>query len=98
MVVNKARFMIIFPLTFIANTFVPSSTLPPVLETFANWNPVSAVTQAARELFGNTSPLLPTPDVWPMQNPVIYTLIWVVGILAVFIPLAIRKYNRSAGR
>ena len=64
-VVNNASFMIIFPLTFIANTFVPSNTLPPVLETFANWNPVSAVTQGARELFGNTSPQLPPADVWP---------------------------------
>ena len=49
---------------------------PEPLKTFANWNPVSAVTQAARELFGNTSPALPPPDVWPMQNPVAYSLIW----------------------
>jgi len=97
-VVNNASFMIIFPLTFIANTFVPSNTLPGPLETFANWNPISAVTQAARELFGNTSPQLPPADVWPMQNPVAYSLIWIVGILAVFIPLAIRQYAKAASR
>ena len=56
-VVNNASFMVIFPLTFIANTFVPLETLPGPLQTFAEWNPVSAVTQAARELFGNTNPL-----------------------------------------
>jgi ABC transporter DrrB family efflux protein len=97
-VVNNASFMIIFPLTFIANTFVPSNTLPGPLETFANWNPISAITQAARELFGNTSPALPPADVWPMQNPVAYSLIWIVGILAVFIPLSVRKYRRTASR
>ena len=55
-VVNNASFMVIFPLTFIANTFVPSDNLPGVLQTFAEWNPVSAVTQATRELFGNIPP------------------------------------------
>ena len=55
-VVNNAIFIVIFPLTFIANTFVPIETLPGPLKIFAEWNPVSAVTQAARELFGNTSP------------------------------------------
>ena len=56
-VVNNASFMVIFPLTFIANTFVPLETLPGPLQTFAEWNPVSSVTQAARELFGNTNPI-----------------------------------------
>jgi ABC-2 type transport system permease protein len=97
-VVNNASFMIIFPLTFIANTFVPSNTLPGPLRAFANWNPISAITQAARELFGNTSPKLPPADTWSMQNPVAYSLIWVVIILAVFIPLAIRQFGRAASR
>src|SRR6478735_317515 len=56
-VVNNAAFVVIFPLTFVANTFVPTRNFPTVLKAFANWNPVSAVTQAARELFGNTSAL-----------------------------------------
>ncbi len=97
-VVNNASFMIIFPLTFIANTFVPADTLPGPLETFANWNPISAITQAARELFGNTSPQLPPADTWSMQNPIAYSLIWVVIILAVFIPLAVRQFGRAASR
>ncbi len=97
-IVNNAAFIVIFPVTFIANTFVPSNTLPGPLETFANWNPVSSVTQAAREQFGNTSPQLPPADVWPMQHPVPYSLIWVVLILAVFIPLSIRQYRKAASR
>jgi ABC-2 type transport system permease protein len=97
-IVNNASFIVIFPLTFIANTFVPTNNLPGPLKTFANWNPVSAVTQAAREQFGNTSPKLPPPDVWPMQHPVPYSLIWVVVILALFIPLAVRQYRKAASR
>jgi len=96
-VVNNACFVVIFPLTYIANTFVPSQTLPGPLEAFANWNPISTVTQSARELFGNTSPQLPAPDTWSMQNPVLYSLIWIALILAVFIPLATRQYGRAAG-
>jgi len=97
-IVNNAAFIIIFPVTFIANTFVPASTLPEPLKTFANWNPVSAVTQAAREAFGNTSPQLPAADNWAMQNPAAYTLIWVGFILVLFVPLSIRQYRRAASR
>lgn len=97
-VVNNASFMVIFPITFIANTFVPAESLPTVLGTFANWNPVSSVTQAARELFGNINPQAPPPDAWSLQHPVIYTLIWVGIILAIFIPLSVRKYQQVASR
>lgn len=97
-VINNASFMVIFPLTFIANTFVPSENLPTPLRIFAEWNPISAVTQAARELFGNLPAGIPEPTVWPLRNPVLYTLIWVAVILAVFAPLAVRQYRRAAGR
>jgi ABC-2 type transport system permease protein len=96
-VVNNATFIVIFPLTFIANTLVRADKLHSVLQTFAEWNPVSSVTQAARELFGNTGSL-PKPTVWPLANPVLYTLIWVGVIPVVFVPLSIRQYKRSASR
>jgi ABC transporter DrrB family efflux protein len=97
-VVNNAAFMIIFPLTFIANTFVPTNNFPTVLKAIADWNPVSSVTQASRQLFGNTG-AAPLPDhPWSLHHPVIYTLIWIVGLLAVFIPLAVRQYKRAASR
>jgi ABC transporter DrrB family efflux protein len=97
-VINNASFMVIFPLTFVANTFVPIETMPEALQTFAEWNPVSAVTQAARELFGNIPPGTPEPTVWPLQNPILYTLIWVVIFIAIFAPLSIRQYKRAARR
>ena len=105
--VNNASFMFIFPLTFVANTFVLSQDLPGPLQTFAEWNPVSAVAQAAREAFGNLGrvcgpgieqPCLAPPDAWSLQNPVLYTLIWIAIILAVFIPLSTRQYNKAASR
>ncbi|MGH2681624.1 MAG: ABC transporter permease [Actinomycetota bacterium] len=94
-VVNNASFMFIFPMTFVANTFVRPEFLPGPLRTFAEWNPVSAVAQAVREAFGNTG-TLPVPDVWSLAHPVAYTLIWVGIILAIFIPLSVRQYNKAA--
>lgn len=97
-VINNAAFMVIFPLSFIANTFVPSENLPGPLQTFAEWNPVSAVTQATRELLGNIPAGTPEPTAWPLQHPVAYTLAWVVIIVAVFAPLAVRRYQRATQR
>ena len=97
-VFNNATFIVIFPITFVANTFVPLETLPAPLQTFAEWNPVSSVTQASRELFGNIPPGVEAPDVWSLQNPVLYTLIWVAIILVVFIPMANLQYRRSTSR
>jgi ABC transporter DrrB family efflux protein len=97
-VVNNASFMVIFPMTFIANTFVPTNNFPTALRAIADWNPVSSVTQAARELFGNTSAQYRPPGSWSMHHPVVYTLIWIVGLLLVFVPLSVRRYKRAASR
>ena len=95
-VINNASFLVIMPLTFISNAFIDTSGLPTPLRVFAEWNPVSAVTMAARNLFGNTgNGAFQVPDVWPMQNPVLYTLLWIVLILVVFVPLSVRQYKRS---
>lgn len=97
-VFNNATFIVIFPLTFVANTFVPLESLPAGLQTFAEWNPVSAVTQASRELFGNIPPGVPPPESWPLQNAELYTLIWTGIFLLVFIPVANLQYRRSTSR
>ncbi len=97
-VINNASFMVIFPLTFIADTFVPSQNLPTVLRVFAEWNPVSALARGVRQLFGNLPEGLPVSQAWSLQHPVLYTLIWVVVILAIFIPLSTRQYKRAASR
>ena len=96
-VVNNASFMFIFPLTFISNLFVRSDLLPGPLKAFAEWNPVSAVAQGAREAFGNTGNI-PPPDAWSLDNPIPYALIWMAIILAIFVPLSVRQYNKAASR
>ncbi|GAB2845362.1 ABC transporter permease [Microbacterium insulae] len=93
-VINNASFLILFPLTFISNAFVPSENLPGPLQVFAEWNPVSALVQAARELFGNIPANAPTPDAWPLQHPVLYVLGFAVVMLVVFVPLSVRRFAR----
>jgi ABC-2 type transport system permease protein len=80
-------FIFLFPLAFISNSLVPTGGMPAWLRDIANWNPVSAVTAAARHLFGNPNP---SGDVhaWPMQHPVEAALIWSVAIIVVCAPLA----------
>jgi ABC-2 type transport system permease protein len=97
-VFNQASFMVIFPITFIANTFVPTDNMPGVLKVVAEWNPVSALTQAVRELFGNTSPAMPPPDAWPLQHALGMSLVWVVVMLAIFVPMAVNRYKRAVSR
>ena len=93
--INNASSLVIFPLTFIANTFVPTDDFPTPLRVFAEWNPVSAVAQAARELFGNIPAGTPEPTAWPLEHAALYSLGWVVIIIAVFAPLAVRKYEQA---
>ncbi|MEU9717083.1 ABC transporter permease [Streptomyces sp. NPDC047976] len=85
----------LFPLTFISNAFVPSENMPSFLRHIAEWNPFSATVQAARELFGNLPEGYPVPEAWPMQHPVIASVLWSLLIIVVFRTLAVRKY-RSA--
>ena len=96
-VINNASFIILFPITFISNAFVPIETLPDPLRIFAELNPVSALVQAARELFGNEGSA-PVPDVWTLQNPVLTVLIGVVVLLVLFVPLCIRKFASISSR
>ena len=97
-VLSNAEYVVLFPLTFIANTFVDTERLPTPLRVFAEWNPVSAVTQATRELFGNVDPSLPRPDALPLRYPVVTSLAWIAVLLLLFIPMAVRLYRRAVSR
>ena len=86
-------FVVLFPLAFVSNSLVPTQHMPTVLRVIADWNPVSAVTAAARQLFENPNPSA-SIDAWPMQHPVLASLLWSIGLLAVFAPLASVLYRR----
>jgi ABC-2 type transport system permease protein len=87
----------LFPLTFISNAFVPVKGMPTFLQHIAEWNPFSATVAAARQLFGNTIANQPKSltGAWPMEQPVLASILWSVLIIVVFRTLAVRKY-RSA--
>jgi len=97
-VVNNATFIVLFPLTFIANTFVPSDNLPGILRTVAEWNPVSTLTHAVRVRFGNLPAGTPEPTSWPLPNAMVYSLAWAVLLIVVFAPIATRLYQRTDKR
>jgi ABC-2 type transport system permease protein len=85
--------VILFPLAFISNALVPTEHMPPVLRAVADWNPLSAVTAAARRLWGNPNPSAGI-HAWPMQHPVWAALGWSMALIAVFAPLAAWLYRR----
>jgi ABC transporter DrrB family efflux protein len=89
-VAQQVGFLIIFPLTFLSNAFVPTSTLPSWLQPFAEWNPFSALISATRELFGNPNPVTPG---FPGEHAVLLSLLWTIGLIAVFAPLATLRYR-----
>src|SRR5690242_5214425 len=93
--VQGFMFTVMFPLTFVANTFAPTETMPAWLRTIAEWNPVSAVTQACRELWGNGPPAGPDAA-WPLQNAVAVSIAWSLIFMAVFAPLAVSAFRRRS--
>jgi ABC transporter DrrB family efflux protein len=93
---NTAGLIWLFPLTFLSNAFVPITALPSWLQAFAAFNPISSLVLATRELFGNPTGI--QPDYWPLQNPILYTVLSCLVLIAIFAPLAVRKYRSSAGK
>lgn len=95
---NNISSTAIFPLVFLANTFIDTARLPAPLRVVADWNPVSAVTQAARQLFGNTGSALPVPNAWPLRHAVVASLLWTTLMLVVFVPMATWRYKKAVSR
>jgi ABC-2 type transport system permease protein len=92
-VVQGIAFLFIFPLTFVASTFVPVAGLPDGLRQVAEFNPVSCWAAAVRTLFGNPT-ATPSDAAWPLAHPVVSSILWCVLILAVVVPLTLRAYRR----
>jgi len=97
-VAQSAGFIWMFPLTFLSNAFVPTDTLPTFLQYVADWNPISAIVAALRDLWGNSPTGAARGAGWSMENPGLYSLITIAVILAVFVPLSIRAYRKAASR
>jgi len=82
--VQGISMMILFPLTFLSNAFVPVDTLPSALQTFVNINPVSHLVSATRDLANSAT----------ITSQVGWTLLAGIVVMAIFAPLAVRSYKR----
>ena len=90
--VNGVMFTTTFPITFVANTFAPPESMPVWLRAIAEWNPLSSVVQAMRELWGN-APAVGPDAALPLQHPVLASLLWIVGLTVVIAPIAIKAFD-----
>ena len=97
-VVQNVSFIVTFPLTFLSNAFAPTTGMPRALQYFAEWNPVSTMVAACRELFGLTNIFGVTADSLPAQQPILMSLIYMGLLMVLFIPLSVRKYKRTSSR
>lgn len=84
--------ILVFPVTMLYNVFVPTAGMPAWLREIADWNPISALAAASRQLFGN--PVVPANGAWPLEHPLIASLAWTALLLAVFVPLCTARYAR----
>jgi ABC transporter DrrB family efflux protein len=95
-VVQNVSFLVTFPLTFLSNAFAPTTGMPRALQYFAEWNPVSTMVAACRELFGLENQFGATAGSFPSENPLLTSFIYMLIIIAIFIPISVRKYKRAS--
>lgn len=79
-----AGFVWVFPLVYISSAYVPTDTLPAVLKAFANISPITMTIDAVRALTAGE----------PAGQSVLFAVLWIFGILMVFVPLSVRLYRR----
>ena len=82
--VQGVMFLLVLPLSFGSNVFVATNTMPGWLQAFVKVNPISKLVGAVRGLILGG----------PVASDVAWTLGWMVGLLVVFVPLALRAYRR----
>ena len=85
---NAFGFTILFPMTFVSSAFVPVESMPSGLQQVAEANPITVVVDAMRALWLGA----------PAGDSVWGAVAWSVALIAVFAPLAVSKYRRTAAR
>lgn len=91
---QSGGFIWLFPLTFASSAFVPVETMPSWLQDFARHNPVSVLADALRGLF-HVNPHLTTADT---RSALIQSVLWIAGILIVFVPISVIRFRRTTAR
>jgi len=97
-VASSVVFIAVFPLTFLSNAFAPTTGMPKILQYFAEWNPVSTMVAGCRELFGFENLFGVTANSLPSQHPLQMSLLYMFLMMAIFIPLSVRKYVRASSK
>ncbi|MET9436586.1 ABC transporter permease [Streptomyces sp. NPDC006551] len=82
-----------FMLPLLSNAYIPTENMAGWLRTVAEWNPISAVTTAVRELSGSAA--VPPDAAWPVAHPVAGALLWSLALIALCAPAAVRRYGRG---
>jgi ABC-type polysaccharide/polyol phosphate export permease len=86
-------FAVALPFAMISSVFTPPHMMPDWLGTVAMWNPVSATANAVRELLGSP---VPHGGSWIESHALLMAVVWPLIITAVFLPLAVRRYQNLA--
>jgi ABC-2 type transport system permease protein len=84
-------FIVIFPLSFMAGTFVPITGMDAIPKAIAQWDPISALVASVRGLTQGTH----STGSWQLEHPQLAMALWCVLILAICVPLALRRFNRT---
>jgi len=95
-VVQNISFLVTFPLTFLSNAFAPTTGMPRPLQYVAEWNPVSTMVAACRQLFGLENEFGATAGSFPSENPLTMSLIYMAIIMIVFVPMSVKKYQNAS--
>jgi len=85
-------FTVVFPITFLSNAFVPTDTLPDVLQRIAEWNPISVMVAGVRDLFGNSGGQVGAQP-WPIEHAIVLSFVDCALLLALAIPFSLRRYR-----
>ena len=95
-VVQNVSFLVTFPLTFLSNAFAPTTGMPRPLQYVAEWNPVSTMVAACRQLFGLENQFGATAGSFPSENPLTVSLIYMAIIMIIFVPMSVKKYQNAS--
>ena len=95
-VVQNVSFLVTFPLTFLSNAFAPTTGMPRPLQYVAEWNPVSTMVAACRQLFGLENQFGATAGSFPSENPLTMSFIYMGLIMIIFVPMSVKKYKNAS--
>ncbi len=81
--------ILVWPIGFLSNAFASPESMPGWLGAAVEWNPMSATATAVRDLSG-----IPVGDSWAAEQAELMAVAWPVALVAVFFPLAVRRFRR----